>query len=100
MLIYRARFAIIMNLQLVIVALLDVILDWRTVLVTLEVAVNLASVNELLVLDELEFLTSDPAFVGSVGIRELGPGLIEGKTLDTDLIVLTVTGGQLLYEVV
>ena len=66
--IYRAWFTIIVNLQLVIVALLDVILDWRTDLVPLEVAVSLAPVNELLVLDELEFLAPDPAFVSRVGL--------------------------------
>ena len=98
--IYRAWFTIIMNLQLLIVALLDVILDRRTVIVPLEVAVSLASVNELLVLDELEVLAPNPAFVGRVGLRELGPGLIEGETLDTNLIILAITGGQLLYEIV
>mgnify|MGYP001293028814 CR=1 FL=1 len=57
-----------MNFQFAVVSLLDVIFDWRTVLVPLEVAVSLAPVNELLVLDELEFLAPDPAFVSRVGL--------------------------------
>ena len=85
-----------MNLQFAVIAILDVIFDWRTVFVPLEVAVSLTSVNELLVLNELEFLTPDPAFVGGVGLRKLGPGLIESQTFDTDLVVLAITGGQLL----
>ncbi len=88
-----------MNFQFAVVSLLDVIFDWRTVLVPLEVAVSLTSVNELLVLNELEFLAPDPAFIGGVGLRKLGPGLIERETFDTDLVVLAITRGQLLNEV-
>ena len=85
-----------MNLQFAVIAILDVIFYWRTVFVPLEVAVSLTSVNELLVLNELEFLTPDPAFVGGVGLRKLGPGLIERETFYTDLVVLAITRGQLL----
>ena len=60
---------------------------------------SLASVNKLLVLDKLELLAPDPAFIGGVWLRKLGPGLVKRETFYTDLIVLAITRGQLLYEV-